>query len=409
MKTIVLVCDDVSDHGNGTSNSACQFASELQRRGFDVRLVGVGAPEFAVREEHIPLVTFLAHKQRMRIAHADRTVLAQALEGADLVHVYLPFRLERLAVHMAHARHIPVTAGFHLMPENVLYSAGMVGQIPWLRETVSSWLYRLFWKRLYRFVSDIHVPSRMGKVQLLKHHYTHRIHVFSNGVNPRFTASSVSSVVSPRIGVSTDGLSRSKERGKDAPEVQVPEVSRPIRIITSGRLAGEKDYDTLLRALAVSKHRDDLSVLLCGTGPRYHHLLVEAAKYKLKNVTISYLNSQELEKNLRGSYLFVHPALVELESLSVLEALACGAVPVIAQSPLSAASQFALHARSLFPARDVRMLAEQIDWWCDHPEVHAEYSSRYAQMVREEYSLSASVDAFLAMAESAIATQSDSN
>ncbi len=53
MKTIVLVCDDVNDHGNGTSNSARQFAEELQRRGFEVRLVGIGAPEFSVREQQI--------------------------------------------------------------------------------------------------------------------------------------------------------------------------------------------------------------------------------------------------------------------------------------------------------------------------------------------------------------------
>ena len=51
MKTIVLVCDDVNNHGNGTSNSARQFAEELQRRGFEVRLVGIGAPEFSVREQ----------------------------------------------------------------------------------------------------------------------------------------------------------------------------------------------------------------------------------------------------------------------------------------------------------------------------------------------------------------------
>ena len=65
MNTIVLVCDDVNDHGNGTSNSARQFAEELQRRGFEVRLVGIGAPEFSVREQQIPLVSFLAHKQRI--------------------------------------------------------------------------------------------------------------------------------------------------------------------------------------------------------------------------------------------------------------------------------------------------------------------------------------------------------
>lgn len=398
MKTIVLVCDDVNDHGNGTSNSARQFAEELQRRGFEVRLVGIGAPEFSVREQQIPLVSFLAHKQRMRLAHADKAVLARALDGADLVHVYLPFSLERLAVHMARSRHIPVTAGFHLMPQNVLYSAGLVGKIPWLRRLVSNWLYTLFWKQMYRWVSDIHVPSRMGKTQLVEHGYTNRIHVFSNGVNPRFTEVQAPDRAKEKAGaeVQTEAVQQQAE-----PLQQHALTVRMMKIITSGRLAGEKDYDTFLRALALCKHRAHICVQMCGTGPKYHHLRALARTEKLENFTISYLSSSALQRELNGADLFVHPALVELESLSVLEALACGVVPVISDSELSAASQFSLHQRSLFAAGNAKQLAQQIDWWYEHPNERAEYSARYAQLAREKYSLHASVDAFLAMAKQA--------
>lgn len=412
MKTIVLVCDDVNDHGNGTSNSARQFAEELQRRGFEVRLVGIGAPEFSVREQRIPLVSFLAHKQRMRLAHADKAVLARALDGADLVHVYLPFSLERLAVRMARSRHIPVTAGFHLMPQNVLYSAGLVGKIPWLRRLTSNWLYTLFWKQMYRWVSDIHVPSRMGKTQLVEHGYTNRIHVFSNGVNPRFTEVLAPDSAKEKVGaeVQTEAVQQQAEplqhlakphQHRSEPLHQSARAGQMMKIITSGRLAGEKDYDTFMGALALCKHRAHISVQMCGTGPKYHHLRALARREKLENFTISYLSSRALQRALNGADLFVHPALVELESLSVLEALACGVVPVISDSQLSAASQFALHQRSLFAAGNAKQLAQQIDWWYEHPSVRAEYSARYAQLAREKYSLHASVDAFLAMAKQA--------
>ena len=38
--TIALVVDTVGNQGNGTSNSALQWAAELERQGHHVRLVG---------------------------------------------------------------------------------------------------------------------------------------------------------------------------------------------------------------------------------------------------------------------------------------------------------------------------------------------------------------------------------
>ena len=50
---------------------------------------------------------------------------------------------------------IPVTAGFHLQPENVLYSAGPLRRIP----GISSFLYWLFKHWLYKHIDHIHVPT----------------------------------------------------------------------------------------------------------------------------------------------------------------------------------------------------------------------------------------------------------
>ena len=47
--TIALVVDTVGNQGNGTSNSALQWAAELERQGHHVRLVGIGAPEYPAR------------------------------------------------------------------------------------------------------------------------------------------------------------------------------------------------------------------------------------------------------------------------------------------------------------------------------------------------------------------------
>ena len=60
--TIALVVDTIGNQGNGTSNSALQWAAELRRQGHHVRLVGIGAPEYPARVNHVPLVSWVAAK-----------------------------------------------------------------------------------------------------------------------------------------------------------------------------------------------------------------------------------------------------------------------------------------------------------------------------------------------------------
>ena len=77
-----------------------------------------------------------------------------------------------------------------------------------------------------------------------------------------------------------------------------------------------------------------------------------------------------------------------------MEALACGLVPVISDSPLSATGQFALCAESLFRAGDADDLARRIDYWVEHPEEKRAYAEQYALRQDENR-----VEAFVARAE----------
>ena len=72
--TIVLVMDTIGNKGNGTSNSALQYAHELERQGHHVRLVGIGAPEYPARVNKVPLVSWVAAKQQMQFAKPSDTL-----------------------------------------------------------------------------------------------------------------------------------------------------------------------------------------------------------------------------------------------------------------------------------------------------------------------------------------------
>lgn len=83
------------------------------------------------------------------------------------------------------------------------------------------------------------------------------------------------------------------------------------------------------------------------------------------------------------SDLYVHAADVEIEAIACLEAVASGLVPVIADSPLSATSQFALDHRSLFEAGNVDDLAERIDWWYEHATARHQMARVYAESANQ--------------------------
>ena len=326
--TIALVVDTVGNQGNGTSNSALQWAAELERQGHHVRLVGIGAPEYPARVNRVPLVSWVAAKQLMQFAEPSDTLFRTAFQGVDVVHIYMPFKFGRRAAKVAHQMGIPVTAGFHLQPENVLYSAGPLRRIP----GISSFLYWLFKHWLYKHIDHIHVPTEMTASLLRAHGYKAKLHVISNGYSP----------------------------------------------------AG------------------DIQLVIAGTGPLKQYLKFRAGRLLARKADIGFHKHADMPDLLRSGDLFVHCSIADIESVSVIEAMACGLVPVIAASELSAASQFALIDESLFPVRDAALLARRIDWWIAHQAERAEWGEKYAEYTKAHYSVEASVHKFVDMERKAI-------
>ena len=54
-------------------------------------------------------------------------------------------------------------------------------------------------------------------------------------------------------------------------------------------------------------------------------------------------------------------------------------MPVIANSPKSAAKAFALDEKSLFKNKDPEDMAAKIDYWVEHPAERADYSRKYLE------------------------------
>ena len=100
-----------------------------------------------------------------------------------------------------------------------------------------------------------------------------------------------------------------------------------------------------------------------------------------------FFSRPEMLKVLNYADLYVHPAEIEIEAIACLEAIKCGLVPVIADSPRSATRYFALTEKNLFRYDSPEDLASRIDYWLDDPDAlercRREYEGYSAQFDRD--------------------------
>ena len=99
--------------------------------------------------------------------------------------------------------------------------------------------------------------------------------------------------------------------------------------------------------------------------------------------------------------LYVHAASIEIEGMTILEAMGCGLPLLIADSPKSAAKQFALDEKSLFNFEEVSDLVSKVDYWVENPDKLRKAKEQYLELssgYRIEYSYEKLVKQYLKIA-----------
>ena len=345
---IVLVIDQFDDSNNGTTVTARRFAGQLRRRGHEVVILAGGAPcegKICAPVHRIPVFQKLIESQGMCFAKPDEEAYYTAFKDADIVHFYMPFRFCRRGEELARQMGISTVAAFHVQPENITSSI-FLGK----NRRVNDFLYWWFYKVFYNRFDHIHCPSAFIARQLESHGYGAKLWVISNGVADAFRPAQV-----PRA----------------------PELEGRFTILMIGRLSGEKRQDLIIEAAKRSKYADRLQLVFAGKGPKEKAYRKLAAGLAHPPV-FGFYGQDELRRLINMCDLYVHASDAEIEGISCMEALACGLVPVISDSPLSATGQFALCAESLFRAGDADDLARRIDYWVEHPEEKRAYAEQYA-------------------------------
>jgi 1,2-diacylglycerol 3-alpha-glucosyltransferase len=365
---IVLVIDMINCTNNGTSISSRRFAEALCKRGHVIRVITLGDPAasghddetgfdmYYVPELIVPIVSWLAHKQKDVWAKPVRETIQQACTGADVVHIFNPWPLGKATQKIAGQMGVPTLGAFHCQPENITYNIGL----GWFKPAVHL-VYFLFHLTFYRHFSHIHCPSKFIAVQMRKHGYKQWLHILSNGVHADF-----------KPGAKQDVLKQ-----------------KPYRILMVGRLSPEKRQDVLIHAALLSRHAKDIQLIFAGCGP-WDQKYRQMSRILPRQPIFCFLEKAKLIELMQSCDLYVHASDVEIEGISCLEAIACGLVPVISDSRASATVQFALAPENLFRSGNPEELARRIDFWLENPELIMKAKADYTRFI-QDYSLDRSI------------------
>lgn len=327
-------------------------------------------PEYLLKDFYFPIFQPIITAQGYQFASTDIRIVEEAVRWADVVHMQEPFVLEIRTAKVARRLGKPITGTYHLHPENVFYSLLLDGwKLP------NQLLFNAWRDLCFNKWDLVQCPTQNVKDRLDANAFTTELRVISNGVVP-------------------DKCVRESHQ------------NRPFVLVCIGRLSGEKDQYTLINAMKYCAHAKDIQLIFAGRGPQAGKMRRRTQKLYDSGILaypaiFGFYDRDGLRNLAAKADLAIHCATVEVEGLSIMEAMQQGAIPIIAKGPITGTYQFALDPRSCFAQKDARELAKKIDWWLDHPaEMESMRSAYVAEM--ETYSIENSIRELRKMFQDAI-------
>ena len=334
---IVIAIDSYND-ANGGTIATKRLVKELRQRGHKVIIVSAihenpSDPDFyEIPGFVLPGAEASQENMKFLFGRNDYKVYKKALADADIVQVQFPFLMARGVVKTAKRMGIPVVGAFHVQPQNIMAAVGKTSKL--LERFI--WLSFKFF--LFKRVNAITTPSYFA-AELLK----------SEGVKAHLRPIS--------NGIPVEYVPGEYERPKWFGDKMV--------LLNIGRHANEKRQSLIIEGVKRSKYKDKIQLMLVGRGEMTEELKAKGKELPVEPF-IEYVSHEDKLKYLNTADLFVHSSIVELESLSCLEAIGCGLPCLISDSKYSAASQFSLDERFKFSSDDPVHLAEKIDYWYEN-------------------------------------------
>lgn len=365
---ILFVVNSYFSQGNGLDESARRTVQALREAGQEVRVLSGKnfedpngpQPEYPMEKFHFPLMQPMLDSFGYAYADWHGPMVEEAVRWADVIHLEETFFLHHAVMNWAKKLGKPITGTYHVHPENIVYNClGFTGG-----NLICQILYRYWCRVFYDNYKYLQCPTDNVRDRLIRHRVKAKCFTLSNGVIP-------DECIRPTT-----------------PPADYFDENRPLDIIYIGRTAIEKDQPTLYKAIRLSKYAKRIRLHIAGRGPKLKAYTRMANKLYKDGVvsykpTVGFYNRDQLRKLAATADLAVHCAIVEVEGMSITEALQQAVVPVIATARYSGTDTYALDSCSKFPAGDAHALAQRIDYWFDHPQERWEMGFKYAESMKQ--------------------------
>jgi len=334
---IAIVIDSYND-ANGGTIATKRLVEELKKRGHKISIISAihenpSDPDFyQVPGFVLPGTEASLENMKFLFGRNDKKVYEKAMKETDIVQVQFPFLMARGAVKAAKRLGKPVVGAFHVQPQNIMAAMGKTSKF-------LEWILWFFFKYfLFNRVDIITCPSRFAAELLDSEGINADMYPVSNGIPVEYTPGNY-----------------------ERPDW----FGEKLILLNIGRHAYEKRQLLLIEAVKRSKYANNIQLILAGRGERTEELKIKGKELPVEPF-IEYISFEDKLRYLNTADLFVHGSIVELESLSCLEAIGCGLPCLVGDSKYSAAPMFALDERFLFKSDDPDHLAEKIDYWYEH-------------------------------------------
>lgn len=349
---------------NGVVRSVASFREILTKQGHNVFIFAQTASDYKDNEPFIfryPTLTLPGQVELPAVIPVSPFVdqLLPSLK-LDVIHAHHPILLGQTAAHKADDLNIPLVFTFHTQYWEYTHYVPILQEAikEFLKNAIHNWL-----KDFMRKCQHIVIPSESIKDILVRDY----------GLEDCYTVIPTGTDLRPFL--RADGKALRQSRGWQADKV----------IISIGRLAQEKNWETLLRAIALvyPQHRNTRLVLI-GDGPDRHALESLAMELGVaERVTFTgQLPFEKIPAYMKAADLFSFASVTETQGLVTIEAMAAG-LPVVAVDG-SGTHDIVDHGKQgCLVENDPRALASAIDEVLSDPQQMKKFSAAALKKARE--------------------------
>jgi glycosyltransferase involved in cell wall biosynthesis len=309
---IMIVTDQYPPMVGGVPNVTHGLATNLARRGYQVAVVAPGYESRTVHrfEEKVYLYRFSSFSwptyEELRIPFLPFLPIHRLLKqfDPDVIHIHSPVVLGNIAQILAGSLSKPVIATNHFLPINISRS---LSSDPILGKSfeAASYSYLVHFCNRCDYVT---APTQTALNLLYEHGLRAPARAISNGIDlTRYRPGAPDEEARQRFHLPAD---------------------RPL-ILSVNRLSQEKRLDVLIDAAA--KLQEHAHIVITGTGPAETELRAQVEDLNVQDRVsfTGYVGDEDLISLYRLAQIFAIPSEAELQSLTTMEAMACG-LPIVA-------------------------------------------------------------------------------